>query len=332
MEIVRSDKLQLTKQIVRNISMEIDKGIYGFGFKLPSITVFSRQHSVSRDTVERAYRQLILEGYIRAEQARGHFVTGKKDARLTVLFIFNNINSYKKNIYYSFLETLGDHAKVDIQVHHYNPVLFREIIEKNLGKYHYYVVMPHFLKGSNPLEYLEVMQKIPTGQLLLLDKNLSGFDGHMSVYQNFRQDVFNALNSGKELLKKYKSIGFVFSEPTKHPTDILVGAQEFCTENDMGFQIIDKMDKLKLQKHTVYILATEDDLALLIKKVRKSNLVLGKDIGIISFNETVFKELLDITVITTDFEQMGRKAAELILGHKYLQVKNPFKMIKRNSL
>jgi DNA-binding LacI/PurR family transcriptional regulator len=66
--------------------------------------------------------------------------------------------------------------------------------------------------------------------------------------------------------------------------------------------------------------------------VRKSNYKAGKEIGIISFNETELKELLDITVISTDFVKMGHTAAGLILKKQVKQVKNPFKIIKRASL
>jgi DNA-binding LacI/PurR family transcriptional regulator len=83
---------------------------------------------------------------------------------------------------------------------------------------------------------------------------------------------------------------------------------------------------------TAYIVTSEADLADLVKKVRQSTWQLGKHIGIISFNETVLKELLDITVITTDFEQMGRSAANMILQRNHQQVKNPFQMIRRGSL
>ena len=73
-------------------------------------------------------------------------------------------------------------------------------------------------------------------------------------------------------------------------------------------------------------------LAELIKKSRSSQLTLGKDIGVISFNETALKELLDITVITTDFEKMGRTAATLLINNERIKVKNPFYMIRRGSL
>jgi DNA-binding LacI/PurR family transcriptional regulator len=41
---------------------------------------------------------------------------------------------------------------------------------------------------------------------------------------------------------------------------------------------------------------------------------------------------LSITVITTDFEAMGRTAASLLLDQKRVKVKNPFRMIRRDSL
>jgi DNA-binding LacI/PurR family transcriptional regulator len=81
-----------------------------------------------------------------------------------------------------------------------------------------------------------------------------------------------------------------------------------------------------------YIVIEDDDLTTLIKQTRADKLVIGKDIGILSFNETQLKELLDISVISTDFELMGQTAADLILGSQYIHVKNPFNVIKRSSL
>ena len=66
--------------------------------------------------------------------------------------------------------------------------------------------------------------------------------------------------------------------------------------------------------------------------VRNTKLNPGKEIGIISFNESDLKELLDITVITTDFNKMGRSAASMILKGEHSQINNPFKIIVRNSI
>jgi len=63
-------------------------------------------------------------------------------------------------------------------------------------------------------------------------------------------------------------------------------------------------------------------------------LTVGKDIGIISYNETPLKEILldGITTISTDHDQMGRTAAGLINENKHAIIKNPFTLIRRKSL
>lgn len=124
----------------------------------------------------------------------------------------------------------------------------------------------------------------------------------------------------------------VFPKYSHHPSELTEGVLQCCLEQQKGFSVVHDVLGDVLQAGTAYIVLTESDLALLIKKVRKTDYVLGRDIGIISFNETVFKELLDITVITTDFEEMGRSAAQMILSGEIKQIKNPFKLIRRSSL
>ena len=78
----------------------------------------------------------------------------------------------------------------------------------------------------------------------------------------------------------------------------------------------------------------ETDLVNLIKSCQTKKLTIGKDIGIISYNETLLKEILldGITVISTDHQLMGETAAKLILENRKEKVKNPFTFIKRKSL
>ena len=68
------------------------------------------------------------------------------------------------------------------------------------------------------------------------------------------------------------------------------------------------------------------------KQIREKNLKLGNDIGVISYNDTPLKELLGITVISTDFKAMGESAAYMVLKNKKEKVKNVFKYIERNSV
>lgn len=327
-----NDKMPIYKQIAQSIGKQIDKGLLKKDFHLPSINVFSDKYAVARDTVERAYKILKEQGYITSVFGKGYYVVGKKETRIKILLIFNKLSSFKKIIYYSFLKTLGDKATVDLQVHHYNPLYLKKIIESSIGKYDYYVIMPHFEINSNKRVCMNIIKKIPSDELLLLDKLIPELTDSMSVHQDFKMDIFDALVSVSELLEKYNTLVTIFPEHSNHPPEIIEGLEQFCRNYNKKFAIIKNGEEIKLIKGSFYIVIADDDLAILIKKIRKSDYHMGKEIGIISFNETELKELLDITVISTDFEKMGSTAASLILKKQMRQIRNPFKIIKRNSL
>ena len=90
----------------------------------------------------------------------------------------------------------------------------------------------------------------------------------------------------------------------------------------------------EVKKGEVYISEEESDLVSIIKLARQKKLKIGKDIGVLSFNDTPLKEVLEngISVISTNFTRMGSLAAELILEKRRLKVRNEFSFIRRNSL
>jgi DNA-binding LacI/PurR family transcriptional regulator len=57
------------------------------------------------------------------------------------------------------------------------------------------------------------------------------------------------------------------------------------------------------------------------------------EIGIVSFNETPLKGIIapGITTVSTDFAEMGKTMAEMILNHHKLKIDNPFLMYERKS-
>jgi len=328
-----SDKTPKYKQIVRSVIADIERTVLKKNEQLPSISELSEEYYLARDTVEKAYRELKDQGYITAVQGKGFYVNGKEHSKMRILLIFNKLSSYKKLIYYAFLKALGNKATVDLQIHHYNARIFEEIIEKNLGKYNYYVVMPHFFPETDKALALKTLEKIPAEELVFLDKDLPEYQQPiLSVYQDFENDVFDALESANDLLTKYEQMVLIFPSDGNYPKEIVKGFRFFCVNSRKEFSIkenaIDEIPKPK----TAYVVVEETDLADLIKKTRQTNYVLGQDIGIVSFNDTTLKELLEITVITTDFETMGRTAAALLLDKKQIKVKNPFYIIRRKSL
>jgi DNA-binding LacI/PurR family transcriptional regulator len=72
----------------------------------------------------------------------------------------------------------------------------------------------------------------------------------------------------------------------------------------------------------------------LVLKINQKKLQIGKDIGLISYNDTPLKQITagGITTISTDFEMMGKTLGELILQGDQKAIHNPSNLIIRNSL
>lgn len=328
-----NDKTPKYKQIVRSIVADIERMVLKKNEQLPSISELSEEYYLARDTVEKAYRELKEQGFITSVQGKGFYVNGKEHSKMRILLIFNKLSSYKKIIYYAFLKVLGEKATVDLQIHHYNARIFEEIIEKNLGKYNYYVIMPHFFPEADKTLALKTIEKIPAEELVFLDKDLPEYANPiLSVHQDFENDIFDALESAHDLLEKYQRLVLIFPSDGNYPKEIVKGFRFFCINSQKEYIIKENAFDEIPQPKTAYVVVEETDLAELIKKTRQTNYTIGEDIGIVSFNETTLKELLEITVITTDFETMGRTAAALLLDKKQIKVKNPFYIIRRKSL
>ncbi len=323
------------KQLINYIISDIQEGKLKYGDKLPSINETSEELYLARDTVERAYKKLREMGVILPVRGKGYYVNSVESLeKIKVLLIFNKLSNYKKIIYQSFIETLGDKATVHLHIHHYDTGIFHNILSENLGNYHFYVIIPHFKDLSS--ETFQLINKIPKDRLVLLDKNLDQLRGdYIAVYQDFQNDIYEALIQGVDLLRKYKKLVFVLPEEAeKKALNIQSGFRKFCGLEKMKHDIIETRDFIDVQRGEAYISMEEADLVSIIKYSRKKGLKIGKDIGVLSFNDTPLKEVLEdgISVISTNFARMGSLAAELILEKRRLKVRNEFLFIRRKSL
>ena len=78
----------------------------------------------------------------------------------------------------------------------------------------------------------------------------------------------------------------------------------------------------------------DNDLVVLIERLLESKLKVGKDVGVISYNETPLKRIIlnGITTISTDFEAMGAETAKIIKENALRHVQIPFSLRLRASL
>ena len=171
--------------------------------------------------------------------------------------------------------------------------------------------------------------------MILLDKLVAGVTGEYgAIYENFENDIYNALEEALPNLSKYNTLNIILPEYTYHPIEISTGFCKFCQEYAFNYKIVHNISKEQINKSEVYISLMEEDLVTLIEKIVDQNLELGKDVGVISYNETAIKKIIlnGLTTISTDFKMMGEKAAELILNKSTEHIEARFYLTLRNSL
>jgi hypothetical protein len=194
-------------------------------------------------------------------------------------------------------------------------------------------VMPHFTLDTDKATYLSILNTIPSRELVLLDKDIPELKHDcLRVFQDFDKDISSALENTRDLLEKYSRLVLILPSDANHPEELPWGFRSFCLIHNKAFAVVENAQHEVLEAGTAYVVIRETDLVELVKKIRQTSYLLGREIGIISFNETPLKELLNMTVITTDFEAMGRTAATMLLAKQTGKVKNPFYTIRRGSL
>ncbi len=330
------------QQIVDSVIDNISKGNFHIDQKIPSINRFSEEFYLSRDTVEKAYSILKERNIITSIRGKGFYISRTKlISKVNILFLINKLSNYKLRTYNHFINNIGANSHTDLHVYHCDETLFLNLLEKNKSAYDYYVVMPHFKTEnlrhiSATDKALNSLKKIPLDKLIVLDNIKPNLDGCLGeIYQDFENDIYDALSEGINRIKKYQKIILVYPEKSvyPYPRRIQHGFRKFCVEHKLDFEILDKIyDDMILKKGDLFITIEEADLVNLVKQVREDEYKLGSDIGIISYNETPLKELLGITVVSTDFKVMGETAAEIILNKKKTSFKVPFHIIERDSL
>ncbi|WP_298140266.1 GntR family transcriptional regulator [Flavobacterium sp.] len=317
------------KQIVFSIEAAISENRLKKNDKLPSVNKVSLEFSISRDTVLLAYDELKKRGIIYAILGKGYYVKSVEFSfEQRIFLLFDELNIFKEDIYNSFLEKMNNTAQVDIFFHHFNLEMFKKLLNESNGNYSKYIIMPTNLIGAATL-----IKTLPKHDVYILDQTNSDLKDYPSIHQNFVKDIYDALQKGKHLIDKYEKLILIFPG-FREPLGMKIGFEKFCNDNHLNHEVINQFEERTLVRGDIYVIPDDRDLVKVIEKSKIQNLKLGIDFGIISYNETPLKKVVEngITTISTDFNEMGRQLAEMILENKKVQIENKNSLIIRNSL
>ena len=336
-DLIKVDEYSITPkylQIVNSVIREIENGHIQMGDNIPSINELSIELDIARDTVERGYKHLKHIGIIDAVPRRGYYIKNIELRQpLKIFLLFNKLSAHKKTIYDSFAATLGDHAVIDFYIYNNYFLLFKRLIANNKNDYTHYVIIPHFMEGEE--NGYEIINTLPKEKLLLLDKIVPGVKGdYAAAYEHFEKDVYTALVDATDQLSKYHTLKIIFPSYSYYPVEIVRGFKNYCQDYAFSYKIVNNIREEQVSIGEVYLNVMEDELVVVLEKLVASGLVIGTEVGVISYNETPVKKFIlnGITTISTDFHQMGIAAAQLILSNSKEHSEIPFKLTLRSSL
>ena len=330
------DKQSITpiyQQIKDHVLAAIENKEIQIGESIPSINKICKDFDLAPGTVIRAYAELREIGIISSRQGKGYFISSSQHQKKTRVFLlFDRMNAYKEILYDAIMSSLNPDIEIEVYFHHYDLKRFEKLIKLNLGKHSYYVIMPHFNQDVS-----KIISKIPEKKLIIIDKSVLALKGkYAAIYQDFENDIYNGLLTQKVKIKNYNL--FVFSSSASPfqfvPDECLTGFQRFCVENDIQFKMVKKLDLKTIQTKTIYLLYSDAELINLLKEIELRGWIPGKEIGIITYDDTPMKEILagGISVLSTDFKYMGSVVASFIHGAPFEKHTNPSQFILRKSI
>ena len=331
-EIDKSLKTPIYQQISEGILMSIESGALQVGDLLPSINQVAKENQVARETVIKSFSSLQERGIVQPVQGKGYFVMTKSvTVKNRVFFLLDTFSAYKQTFYKGLRDSLGPDSVVDLYFHHFNPKIFQKLVREAVGNYTHYVVLP--FDDERIAEYLKIIHE----ERLYLTDRYPNFlkNGYSAVFQKFDDDVFQALTSVGTLIGKYRCLTLVFCDTlTMVPSELKDGFEQFCRVNGVNYLISCGINANEnILKGDSFLIIDDDDLVRLVEIANRRGLIIGEDIGIISYNDTPLKKVVGkgISVISTDFKKMGETIAGLILNNEQACIQNPCRFIDRGS-
>jgi hypothetical protein len=233
---------------------------------------------------------------------------------------------------------MGDAGESTVHLHNQDVSLFEKLIEENLDNFDFYIITPHFpLIPEIQKQAIKILKKIPNRKLLLLDRNLRNLPGNFgAIYQDFENDIYEGLLQEEGEIRKYRRLNVVSMAGSLYAPLIEKGIKRFCNERNVPVRIHRNINIDKINKNEVFLILNSQldiELIKLSRVAREKGCVIGKDIGIISYNDSPINEIVlnGLTAFSTDFKQMGYLAAKMIKEKMFKKTRCDFHLIRRST-
>ncbi len=322
--------LSKSDSIVETLSQSIREGEIPAGCSLPSVDEATRKFGVARKTVVRAYAKLIARGFVESRPRKGYYVINKQPlVKTKILLVIHSFEAHFERIYNEFRERVSGHSEIEVYFHHYNIKMLELIVTRNIDSYDLFII-----SSFDHPRIPAVIGRIPAGKVLIISRNDRLEGRYNSIVQDFYTGTAEALSSVVDEIKKYSRFILSFPKSSGHSETLKAGFERFCTDYLVPFQVVDSFENVEICQRCLYLVIDDQDLIKLLQICKLRGWEPGRDVGVISYNESPLKEVIrdGITVISCNFKMMAAEMAEFVKNRVSTQKIIPIKIINRNSL
>jgi DNA-binding transcriptional regulator YhcF (GntR family) len=318
------------EQLVNGILNAIQNKTLSQGDLLPSVNNLIDEFGFARETIAKAYKDLVQRGIVESKNRVGFFVSNtnvKQHLRVAlVLFAFD---AFQETFYKIFRSKLGKGVHIDVFFHHNNVDVLESTIQNIRGKYGMYVVAPIPHKRT-----AGILETLPLDQFLMIDRFEKIPGDYSYVVQEFEKSSYKAFAELSETIRRYEGMIYYHRPAADTPIEILKAYKAFVKDYKINSEIRAEYLPGTLEKNKVHFTINNTELWNMLKDCKLKSWKPGKEVGILSHNDEVVKELIfdGITTYSTDFKVMAEKAADFVLKRKKIKEVLPTVLIRRKSL
>lgn len=331
LKLKKNDSLSKHEHLVQGVIEAIDDKTLSVGDQLPSINNMVEEIGYARKTIFKAYEELKDRGLIESRKLKGYFLISQETnvtKRLALLlFAFQ---SFQEEFYDTFREEMGNRYQIDVFFHHNNSTILETILNNIKGKYGMYVIAP--IQDQN---IIPLLQDIDPEKLLIIDRYLYLGPDYSYIAQEFEEAIYDALIDLLSEIKKYNKFILMINEEVDHsPTTIQKAFERFTTDHNIKGETKMSYSLGSVERGNLYFILNDTILWYVLRDCVQKKYTIGKDIGILSQDDNVAKEIVygGITTISTDFKEMAKLAANHIKFDEKTQLIVPTNLRIRNSL
>lgn len=328
----------LFRQLMAYIADQIRSGAFSPDKPLPSLNAMAIQTGLSKETVIKAYAHLCKEGVLNSLPGKGYFVReGYLSGRPSLFVLMDKLSLHQQDIMGGIMEELSGRADITIRMHYQDIGQFESELGKALDRYDWYLVFPHFsIDRTTQEKALRLLNAIPQEKLIVLDRLIAGVsDVAGASYQSIEDDIPAMLVSAVGDIKKYDRLRYTSLSVSLYGSLVAETIENFCNKNSIPVQILLEVPS-DIQVGDLFFVSgsrLDRKLSELIRNMSNTGLTIGEDIGLICYNDFPLNEFIlgGLTTLTTDFFQMGRTAARMILSGQLSKIHCTCSLIRRKT-